>query len=172
MSDRKDRLLEVYEHLRKNRGVHTKKDMAETIGVTLPALYSAFGGSDPYLTDNLFKKICYAFPGVFNLDYLLTGKGTLLAEQKDNPAIPSKMQDMIEQYKREIKRLTDSIEPYKQDIQRLNDTIENQREIIGDMKVLVNHFKSQYHYIQPDDDNPFVSDNTPVNVFDKKNSIK
>jgi hypothetical protein len=142
--------------------------MAETIGVTLPALYSAFGGSDPYLTDNLFKKICYAFPGVFNLDYLLTGEGTLLAEQKDDPAIPSKMQDMIEQYKREIKRLTDSIEPYKQEIQRLNDTIENQREIIGDLKVLVNHFKSQYHYIQPDDDNPFVSDNTPVNVFDKK----
>jgi hypothetical protein len=142
--------------------------MAETIGVTLPALYSAFGGSDPYLTDNLFKKICYAFPGVFNIDYLLTGEGSLLVEQKDDPAIPSKMQDMIEQYKREIKRLTDSIEPYKQEIQRLNDTIENQREIIGDLKVLVNHFKSQYHYIQPDDDNPFVSDNTPVNVFDKK----
>ena len=168
MSDRKDRLLEVYEHLRKNMGVHTKKDMAETIGVTLPALYSAFGGSDPYLTDNLFKKICYAFPGVFNLDYLLTGEGTLLVEQKDDPAIPSKMQDMIDQYKQEIKRLTDSIEPYKQEIQRLNNTVDNQREIIEDLKMLVNNFKNQYRYIQPDDDNPFVSDNTPVNVFDKK----
>ena len=35
-------------------------------------------GNVAYLTDNLFVKICAAFPGVFNIDYLLTGEGELL----------------------------------------------------------------------------------------------
>lgn len=35
-------------------------------------------GNAAYLTDNLFVKICAAFPGVFNIDYLLTGEGELL----------------------------------------------------------------------------------------------
>jgi hypothetical protein len=168
MNERQKRLIEVYDYVRQHFGIHTKQGFAEALNYGRTSMSAALNGNEGYLTDSLFKSICAAFPGTFNLDYLLTGEGSLLVEQKDDPAIPSKMQDMIEQYKREIKRLTDSIEPYKQEIQRLNDTIENQREIIGDLKVLVNHFKSQYHYIQPDDDNPFVSDNTPVNVFDKK----
>jgi transcriptional regulator with XRE-family HTH domain len=166
--ERAKRLNEVYRYLYANKGVVSQTLFASQIGVQRSALSAAMNGNKLYLTNNLFMKVCAAYPDTFDLDYLLTGEGSLLVEQKDDPAIPSKMQDMIEQYKREIKRLTDSIEPYKQEIQRLNNTIENQREIIGDLKVLVNHFKSQYHYIQPDDDNPFVSDNTPVNVFDKK----
>ena len=166
--NRKDRLREVYEYLRNNGYIHTQKSFADALGKAEGTMSKAFKGDEKSLTDNLFVQVTLAFPNIFNLNYLLTGDGTLLVEQKDDPAIPSKIQDMIDQYKQEIKRLTDSIEPYKQEIQRLNDTIENQREIIGDLKVLVNHFKSQYRYIQPDDDNPFVSDNTPVNVFDKK----
>jgi hypothetical protein len=38
-------------------------------------------GNEAYLTKNLFQKICAAYPGVFNLDYLMTGNGSLLAEQ-------------------------------------------------------------------------------------------
>ena len=170
--ERAKRLNEVYRYLYANKGVVSQTLFASQSGVQRSALSAAMNGNKLYLTKNLFMKICAAFPGVFNLDYLLTGEGTLLAEQKDDPAIPSKMQDMIDQYKQEIKRLTDSIEPYKQEIQRLNNMVDNQREIIEDLKMLVNNFKNQYRYIQPDDDNPFVSDNTPVNVFDKKNSIK
>lgn len=36
-------------------------------------------GNKSYLSDNTFIKVCAAFPGVFNLDYLLDGKGELLA---------------------------------------------------------------------------------------------
>ena len=35
-------------------------------------------GKEAYLTQNLFQKICASFPGVFNLNYLLTGEGELL----------------------------------------------------------------------------------------------
>ena len=172
MKIRQKTLTEVYDYVRKHLGIHTQVEFAEAVNYSRPVISSALNGNELYLTDSLFKSICAAFPDTFNLNYLLTGEGTLLVEQKDDPAIPSKMQDMIDQYKQEIKRLTDSIEPYKQEIQRLNNTVDNQREIIEDLKMLVNNFKNQYRYIQPDDDNPFVSDNTPVNVFDKKNSIK
>jgi septal ring factor EnvC (AmiA/AmiB activator) len=38
-------------------------------------------GNVSYLTTSLFQKICAAFPGTFNLDYLLTGEGELLLPQ-------------------------------------------------------------------------------------------
>lgn len=82
MNTRKDRLFEAYEHLRKYHCIHTKKDLAESINHTLPAMYSAFSGNESYLTDSLFKKICYAFPDTFNLQYLLTGEGELLADSE------------------------------------------------------------------------------------------
>ena len=78
MNTRKIRLLEVYEYVRKHFGIHTKKDFAEKIGLTLPAMYSAFSGKEEYLTENLMVKICAAFPGVFNLIYLTDGESELL----------------------------------------------------------------------------------------------
>jgi hypothetical protein len=151
MSDRKDRLLEVYEHLRKNRGVHTKKDMAETIGVTLPALYSAFGGSDPYLTDNLFKKICYAFPGVFNIDYLLTGEGSLLVEEGG-----AKVQD------------TDSgeLSALRSRVKILEEQVARQRQIIDHYESFVELLTRENRQLEQTIDNPFVSDKTPASAYD------
>ena len=83
MSTKKDRLNEVYEHLRKHFGVHTKKDFADALRIKQPGLYSAMNGNEAYLTDNLFKRICAAYQGVFNLDYLLTGEGQLLTIEEE-----------------------------------------------------------------------------------------
>jgi vacuolar-type H+-ATPase subunit I/STV1 len=40
-------------------------------------------GNEAYLTNNLFKRICAEYQGVFNLDYLLTGNGQLLTIQEE-----------------------------------------------------------------------------------------
>ena len=76
---RAKRLDEVYKHLFAHFGITSQKHLAEVLKVQRTGLSSAFNGNVANLTDNLFKKICAAFPGVFNLDYLLTGKGCLLA---------------------------------------------------------------------------------------------
>ena len=81
MTTKQERLKEVYDYLRANYGIHTQIDLANAIRVTRPALSSAMNGNESYLTNNLFSKICAAFPGAFNLDYLLTGNGSLLAEE-------------------------------------------------------------------------------------------
>lgn len=87
MNTRKDRLLEAYDHLRRYHCIHTKKDLAESIHHTLPAMYSAFSGNELYLTDSLFKKICDTFPNTFNLKYLLTGEGELTTVEEQMPVI-------------------------------------------------------------------------------------
>ena len=78
MKTKQDILKEVYDHLRAHHGLHTKTDFAAALHITRPVLSSAMNGNKAYLTKNLFQKICAAYPGIFNLDYLLTGRGELL----------------------------------------------------------------------------------------------
>jgi hypothetical protein len=89
MDTRKDRLIEVYEYLRSSYGIHTKTQFAVALNMTQPALSAAINGNEKYLTDNLFKKICAAYQGVFNLDYLLTGEGELLSKGTHETRTPA-----------------------------------------------------------------------------------
>lgn len=91
MNNKQGRLQEVYEYVRAHCGVHTKTEFAIRLHMTQPALSAAMNGKEAYLTQNLFQKICAAFPGIFNLDYLLTGQGELLLAS-DSPE-PSTTKD-------------------------------------------------------------------------------
>lgn len=83
MKERQKRLMEVYEHLRKYYGVHTKTGFAEAVKYGRTSMSSAMNGNELYLTDGLFRSICLAYPNVFNLNYLLTGEGSLLQSNKE-----------------------------------------------------------------------------------------
>ena len=83
MIERQKRLIEVYEHLRRYFGVHTKTGFAEAIQYGRTSMSAAMNGDEKYLTDSLFKNICEAYSGVFDLDYLLTGKGSLLVVEEE-----------------------------------------------------------------------------------------
>ena len=78
MNERQKRLIEVYNFVRQHYPIHTKTDFANAVGHGRTSMSAALNGNEEYLTDALFQKICVAYPGVFNLDYLLTGKGELL----------------------------------------------------------------------------------------------
>ena len=83
MKERQKRLIEVYEYLRKHYNVHTKTGFAEAVKYGRTSMSSAMNGNDLYLTDGLFRSICLAYPNVFNLNYLLTGEGSLLQSNKE-----------------------------------------------------------------------------------------
>lgn len=87
MLDRQKRLNEVYEHLHNYFSIHTKGEFADSVKYARAYISSALNGNEKYLTDNLFANICEAFPGVFDLNYLLTGEGALLAptSESDTP---------------------------------------------------------------------------------------
>ena len=88
MIDRQKRLIEVYNHLRNYCGVHTKTQFAELLGYGRTSLSAAMNGNLDYLTDSLFNSICNRWPGIFNIDYLVNGDGTLLYDKKPDP-VPS-----------------------------------------------------------------------------------
>ncbi len=78
-SDMQRRLHEVFAHVRKHYDIHTQEDFAQYIGYGRTSISAAMNGNEKYLSANLFRSICDKFPGIFNLDYLLTGEGELLA---------------------------------------------------------------------------------------------
>ncbi len=82
MSERQKRLKEVYGHMRTYFGIHTQGQFADAIGYSRPVISSALNGDESKLTDKLFKNIDEKFPGIFNLDYLLNGKGNLLTTEE------------------------------------------------------------------------------------------
>ena len=83
MLERQKRLMEVWEHVHTYYGIHTKGEWADFLHYARPYISSALNGNGKYLTDKLFTNICEAFPGTFNLDYLLTGNGTLLTTEEE-----------------------------------------------------------------------------------------
>ena len=92
MNERQKRLIEVYEHLRKYYGIHTKTGFAEALHYGRTSMSAAMNGDEKYLTDSLFKNICEAYKGVFNLNYLLTGEGDLLTLEEEVRSNESKKQ--------------------------------------------------------------------------------
>ena len=80
---RAQRLNEVYKHLYAHHGITSQKALADFLHIQRTGLSAAMNGAKANLTDNLFKKICAAYPGVFNLNYLLTGEGDLLTVEED-----------------------------------------------------------------------------------------
>ena len=135
IKQKQERLREVYEHLRQHFGVHTQIDFAKVLGLTRPAISAAMNGNEAYLTDNLFKRICAAYQGVFNLDYLLTGNGQLLTiqeevkseqiEKESNPQHPSSYADkLIASLEKQVKDKDDQLADKDRIIRLLEQKIE------------------------------------------------
>ena len=135
MLDRQKRLNEVYEHLHNHFGVHTKGEFADIIKYARAYISSAINGNGKYLTDKLFMNICEAYPGVFNLDYLLTGNGQLLTiqeevkseqiEKESNPQQPSSYIDkLIASLEKQVKDKDDQLADKDRIIKLLEQKIE------------------------------------------------
>ena len=135
MLERQKRLNEVYEHLHNHFGVHTKGEFADIIKYARAYISSAMNGNERYLTDKLFTNICEAYPGVFNLDYLLTGNGQLLTiqeeakseqiEKESNPQQPSSYIDkLIASLEKQVKDKDDQLADKDRIIKLLEQKIE------------------------------------------------
>ena len=113
---REDRLKEVYEYVRKHFPIHTQTDFADALKYNRAYISSAMHGNEKNLTNKLFSNICEAFPETFNLDYLLTGEGSLLANgdesnehmvKEDAPPTDEVSSNILELYARMIRGVDD-----------------------------------------------------------------
>ena len=155
MSERQKRLIEVYDYVRLHFGIHTKQGFAEVLNYGRTSMSSALNGNEGYLTDSLFKTICATFPGVFNLDYLLTGEGTLLSgDGVSDESINRSYKDT-------------EVDVLKKQIEALEDTIKRQKQIIEHYESFVDLITRQNHIDNGSD--KYVSDGTiQANIYDRK----
>lgn len=135
MNMKQERLKELYAHLRQYHGVHTQVDFANKVKMSCPAMSAAMNGNEKYLTKSLFMKICAAFPGVFNLDYLLNGTGTLLAQKVAEPTPVSPATDnILELHAQMIRRVDDLRQELHQEILAIRALKDELRTTIQELK--------------------------------------
>lgn len=150
MNERQKRLKESYEYVRKKYDVHTQEDFAKTLHKSRNAITLALNGNEKYLTDKLFESIFEAYPGVFNLHYLLTGEGSLLAigekvQNEDvtisessliNAALAGK-DDAIESLKRELRTKDDLIQSLRDQLAAKDQLIAEQKARLIDYRRII-----------------------------------
>lgn len=180
MNERQKRLIEVYEYLRKYYGIHTKTGFAEALHYGRTSMSAAMNGDEKYLTDSLFKNICEAYKGVFDLNYLLTGDGDLLTLEEEvhneengklynpqpidqssliNAAIAAK-DEAIASLKRELQTKNDIIQALREQISAKDQLIAEQKARLVDYRRLIDSHEIENNY-------PF-----PVGVADGSTSKK
>ena len=157
MKNKQERLIEVYEYARAHCGVHTKSEMAIRLHITQPAFSYAINGNEAYLTKNLFQKVCAAFPGIFNLDYLLTGQGELLLAS-DSPE-PSTTKDSasadvdfyhkaLDNYSKMVADLRKDIEYYQQLVLDKDSALMENNEQVISMRSQVVKLETELEHIK------------------------
>lgn len=133
MNERQKRLIEVYEHLRRYFGIHTKTGFAEALQYGRTSMSAAMNGDEKYLTDSLFKNICDTYKGVFNLNYLLTGEGQLLTIEEE-----VKSEDIEKTYNPQQPAIPDYVQRIFDEAVRMstrNELLERQCEkLIGELR--------------------------------------
>lgn len=176
-----ERLNEVYKYLFANHGVSSQKQFAEILQVQRTALSAAMNGNSMYLTKNLFMKICAAFPGVFNLDYLLTGIGELTLREKKidvtsnqnsrnvNPKNDLDMSSVINSI---IAAKDETIASLRNQVERSDDMIKSLRAQITRLETLIDQKDELIALLsQPKNEPPIVSYH-PLGVSEDKSRIK
>ena len=139
--NRHDRLKEAYDYLRYQHGIHTQMEMANALQITRSSFSAAMNGNEKYLTKSLFMKICAAFPGVFNLDYLLNGTGTLLAQkEKAEPTPVSSATDNVLELHAQMLRRVDDLR------QELHDELMEVRQLKDELRATLAELKSATTY--------------------------
>ena len=130
MNGRQKRLIEVYEHLRRYYGIHTKTGFAEALKYGRTSMSAAMNGDEKYLTDSLFKNICEAYKGAFDLNYLLTGNGQLITHEED-----ARISEH-EQEKTEMEQKADILELYAQRIRLVDDLRMTLKEELAEVRAI------------------------------------
>ena len=166
MSERQKRLIEVYEYARAHFGIHTKQGFAEAVNYGRTSMSAALNGNEGYLTDSLFKNICNAFPGVFDLNYLLTGEGSLLVteqEQKQNEK-PNSFSSAAS----EFKKFEEKITQMQKTMDALREAVESQGIALRVQQQLIDRYRAELNNATPYT-GIIASDDTIANLMDEKN---
>lgn len=141
--DKKDRFQKAFEYLRKNGIIESKKQLGSMMGYSRIAVSNAYKGNDGYLTEKFLIKFNNAFPGVFNIDWLIDGKGNMLqaphlaqetAKDVQPTSVPSNMESWLMRQNEELIEL----------LKRANAIIERKEHEIAKLRAELNQGSATY----------------------------
>lgn len=149
--ERQKRLGEVFGHLFAHHGISTQGAFAGALHIQRTALSAAMNGNKSYLTNNLFMKICAAFPGMFNLDYLLSGEGSLLTTEESmvNNTLqhshrePSGIIDQSSLMNATLAAQQQTIESLNREIKSLHERLKEKDEYIANLKKQLSRYEHE-----------------------------
>ena len=81
--DRKERMNKVFDYLRNQGLIHTRKDLAEAIGSTTSNISKMLKGDPKVLTDNMCRRIRKNFKEI-SADWLISGEGEMIIATNNN----------------------------------------------------------------------------------------
>lgn len=93
---KKERFQTAYSYLYEHGAVHSITELAEKMNRERPGVSNAYNGKAGYLNDKFLTAFCSTFPGIFSLDWLITGAGEMLLSNTKN----SEEADMPDIYER------------------------------------------------------------------------
>jgi len=73
-----ERILAAFAHLKEKGLVKTQQDVADMMGANKTTVSQAFKGSEKYLSDKFLARFNATFNDMFNIGWLITGKGDML----------------------------------------------------------------------------------------------
>jgi hypothetical protein len=188
MLDRKNRLNEVYDYLHNNLNIHTKGDFADKIKYARAYVSSALNGNKRYLTDSLFANICEAFPDVFNIDYLLTGNGSLLSDKEKIKTETHEAQasvaesqkafdDLLVMYSRLVRENDDlrvmlkqeleEVRAVKESMQKAREEMRDTVYLINRMLTAINNLPTLHVDMAAEEATTTTTQTTPVSPYEK-----
>jgi hypothetical protein len=149
--NKNERLIEAYKYLRSTGYLHTQKQLAEKMSATEGNVSKAFKGDDKVLTDSFIMRFCQAFPGTFNMDWLLHGDGDMLMihnsfptgvggltavaeDDEPNPFIPPWADTLIGILSRQISENEALHAQLRQSINDVNDLKCQLKEVLNKLK--------------------------------------
>lgn len=129
MNDNTSRLNEVYDYLLFKHIINSHNDLAIALKTSRPAVTAMLNGRQKVSVETL-RKIYEAYPGVFDLNYLLTGEGSLMVAHGGDTTPQSGEKDhvTVEDYNDAIWAKDKTIESLKETIAALEAEIERLKE--------------------------------------------
>lgn len=82
----KDRLKKAYDYLVYEKLINNQQDLASAMKYSRASISKALNGYEGYLTESFLKKFNETFNNIFNLDWLITGEGNMMANNSNKLA--------------------------------------------------------------------------------------
>lgn len=150
--DMKDRFNKAFAHLQGEQIIKGQKDLAEKLGATPGNISKALSGDKKALTKNLIKRFCEAFPGMFNIRWLLYEEGKML-QDPDVAQEPVKAVEVGDDKDETIKGLRAENMTLINTINKLIDELASLRADINAIKA---HINIHTYNVASNDVNPAV----------------